>query len=250
MTAEKLRTRVLVKLARLARRAFQAGVFSVAVRGGDVHTYLALRQKWWRRAGIRTVVDIGANVGQFAEAARCAFPQAILHCFEPLPWCFVRLSRRFAGARGVLLYNTALADKPGTSTMIQSPFSPSSSLRSMGPTHVREFPWTAGGDQLAVRVSTLDDALADAPLVGPLLLKIDVQGTEDLVLAGGGATLARAAVVIIETSFEPLYEGQPLFGHIYRLMCAGGFEYRGSLGQLISPRDGRVLQADSVFVRR
>src|SRR5436190_7057303 len=124
--------------------------------------------------------------------------------------------------------------------MIRSSFSPSSSLRGMGPTHVREFPWTAGGDQLAVRVSTLDVTFADVPLAGPLLVKIDVQGTEDLVIAGGRATLAEAAVVIIETSFEPLYEGQPLFDHIYRLMCAGGFEYRGSLGQLTSPQDGRV----------
>src|SRR5438034_2781631 len=196
MTAERLRPRVMLKLQKLARVVFQPGVFSVAVRGGDVRTYLVLRQEWWRRAGIRTVVDIGANVGQFAEAARRAFPQAILHCFEPLPSCFATLSRRFAGAPGVLLYNTALADKPGMSTMTQSSFSPSSSLRGMGPTHVREFPWTAGGDQLAVRVSTLDVTFADVPLAGPLLVKIDVQGTEDLVIAGGRATLAEAAVVI------------------------------------------------------
>ena len=60
--------------------------------------------------------------------------------------------------------------------MIQSSFSPSSSLRGMGPTHVREFPWTAGGDQVAVRVSTLDATLADVTLTRPLLVKIDVQG--------------------------------------------------------------------------
>src|SRR5256885_959561 len=108
MTVEKLSARVRVRLERFARLVFQPGVINVAARGGDVRTYLALRQEWWRHAGIRTVVDIGANVGQFAEAARRAFPQAILHCFEPLPLCFVRLSRRFAGARGVFLYNTAL----------------------------------------------------------------------------------------------------------------------------------------------
>lgn len=250
MTVEKLTARVLIKVDRLARLVFQPGVFSVAVRGGDVHAYRALRQGWWRRADIRTVVDVGANVGQFAEAARHAFPQATLHCFEPLPSCFARLSRRFGGARGVLLYNMALADEPGMSTMTQSPFSPSSSLRGMGSTHAREFPWTAGGNLLRVRVSTLDTTFASVQLTEPLLVKIDVQGTEDLVITGGRATLAQASVVIIETSFEALYEGQPLFDHIYHLMCAGGFEYRGSLRQLISPHNGRVLQADSVFVRR
>jgi FkbM family methyltransferase len=250
MSTEKIGARILAKVTALVHAAFQPGVLSVAVRGGDVHTYLALRQKWWLRRGIRTVVDVGANVGQFAEASRRAFPQAIMYCFEPLPDCFAKLSRRFGGARGVVLHNMALADRPGTSMMVRSSFSPSSSLRDMDPTHVREFPWTAGGDQLAVRVSTLDEALREVQLAPPLLVKIDVQGTEDLVITGGRATLAQAALVIIETSFERLYRGQPLFHDIYHLMCSEGFEYQGNLGQLISPQDGRVLQADSVFVRR
>jgi hypothetical protein len=135
------------------------------------------------------------------------------------------------------------------SSMTRNPFSPSSSLREMNATHVREFPWTAGGEQLSVPVSTLDGALADVQLAVPLLVKIDVQGTEDQVIAGGRRTLGQARVVIVETSFEFLYKGQPLFDEIYHLMREHGFAYRGSIGQLTSPQDGRVLQADSLFVR-
>jgi len=119
----------------------------------------------------------------------------------------------------------------------------------MDPTHVREFPWSAGGNEISVATSTLDQALVDVSVDTPLLVKIDVQGTEDLVIAGGPATLALAGVVIVETSFERLYSGQPLFDDIYRLMREKGLLYRGSLGELCSPQDGRVLQADSVFVR-
>ena len=249
MTLEKLGPRVLAKLGALARLATQPTVAKVAARGGDVRMYLALRQPWLRRMGIRTVVDIGANIGQFAETARLAFPEASLHCFEPLPACFAKLSRRLAGTPGVFLHNMALADTSGMWAMTQNPFSPSSSLREMNATHVREFPWTAGGEQLSVPVSTLDGALADVQLALPLLVKIDVQRTEDLVIAGGRGTLGQAMVVIVETSFESLYKGQPLFDEIYHLMCVDGFAYRGSLGQLTSPQNGRVLQADSLFVR-
>jgi FkbM family methyltransferase len=246
---EKLPARIRLKLRALGRIAGRPRVVSVALRGGDVRAYLALSQEWFRQLGIRTVVDIGANVGQFAEAARQAFPRAALHCFEPLPDCFAQLARRFGRAAEVHLYDVALADQPHVSSMFRDSFSPSSSLLEMDVLHEREFPWTSGGERVTVRVSTLDAALGEVRLATPLLVKIDVQGAENLVIAGGRATLAQAAVAIVETSFEPLYKGQPLFNEIYDRMCREGFVYRGSLAQLTSPRDGRVLQADSVFVR-
>src|SRR5437879_3174691 len=237
MTSEEVGPRLLARLGTLARLLAHPEVARVWARGGDVRMYLALRQPWLRRMGIRTVVDIGANIGQFAETARLAFPEASLHCFEPLPACFAKLSRRLAGTPGVFLHNMALADTSGMWAMTQNPFSPSSSLREMSATHVREFPWTAGGEQLSVPVSTLDGALADLQFASPLLVKIDVQGTEDLVIAGGRGTLGQAMVVIVETSFESLYKGQQLFDEIYHLMRVDGFAYRGSVGQFTRRQD-------------
>ncbi|OGR53029.1 MAG: hypothetical protein A2049_04720 [Elusimicrobia bacterium GWA2_62_23] len=37
------------------------------------------------RAPVKTVLDVGANVGLFGLAARAAFPNAIIHCYEPNP---------------------------------------------------------------------------------------------------------------------------------------------------------------------
>ena len=195
-------------------------------------------------------MDIGANLGQFALAARRAFPEATVHCFEPIPDCFATLSRRLGKVPQVALYNMALGDTSGPLSMTRNEFLPSSSVLEMETTHVREFPWTARGSSVVVSVSTLDLALAHVQVPEPVLVKIDVQGAEDRVILGGRATLARAAVVIVEASFEPLYRGQPLFHDIYRLLRAEGFVFQGSLGQLMSPLDGRVLQNDSIFVRR
>src|SRR5206468_6331662 len=119
----------------------------------------------------------------------------------------------------------------------------------IAPSHVQAFPFTAGGDRVAIGVTTLDAMFDEHPLCEPLLVKIDVQGVEDRVIAGGQETLRRTAVAIVEMSFETLYEGQPLFDTVYGMMKELGFSYRGNLGQLASPEDGRLLQCDAVFVR-
>jgi FkbM family methyltransferase len=249
MNIEKLVPRLLSKLTPFGRIIMRPEVLRVALRGQSVPMYLGLRQPWIQRLGVRTVVDVGANLGQFAQLARMAFPRAALHCFEPLPDCFSQLRKRFRNAKGVNLYKMALAEQVGTKTIIRNPYSPSSSLLEMAPSHVRAFPFTAGGDRLPVPVSTLDDEFASQQLDEPLLLKIDVQGAEDRVIAGGRSILGRAIVAIVETSFEPLYEGQVLFDDIHSMMHELGFSYHGNLGQLASPEDGRVLQCDAMFVR-
>jgi hypothetical protein len=71
-----------------------------------------------------------------------------------------------------------------------------------------------------------------------------------LVLLGGEHTLRRATLLIVETSFEKFYEDQPLFDAVYQRLVAWGFVFAGVLDQMASPRDGRTLQADSLFLRQ
>ena len=98
----------------------------------------------------------------------------------------------------MILHNVALGERSGSGDMIRNPFSPSSSLLEMTPAHVRAFPFTAGGEPLPVSLSTLDAELAGQHVEEPMLVKIDVQGTEDRVIAGGRSVLGRAAVAIVE----------------------------------------------------
>ena len=249
MNTESLVPRVRNKLAWLKQIVFEPKLLKLALRGYNVSLYLGLRQPWMQRLGFRSVLDIGANAGQFALPARAAFPSATLHCFEPLPDCFSELQKRLAGLQNVILHNVALGERSGSGDMIRNPFSPSSSLLEMAPAHVRAFPFTAGGEPLRVSLSTLDAELAGQHVEEPMLVKIDVQGTEDRVIAGGLSVLCRAAVAIVETSFEPLYKGQLLFHEIQDVMRGIGFSYHGNLAQLRSPEDGRILQGDAIFVR-
>ena len=119
----------------------------------------------------------------------------------------------------------------------------------MSEAHKTFFPATCNVQPVTVNVARLDDIALQLELAPPLLIKIDVQGFEDRVLAGGEQTIRQADVLIIETSFEPLYEGQLLFDDLYRRLYAWGFNYAGAISQLPSPHDRRLLQADSLFVR-
>lgn len=61
--------------------------------------------------------------------------------------------------------------------------------------------------------------------------------------------LENADLIIVETTFVELYEEQPLFDVIYDKLRKLGFKYVGNEEQLVSPMNGEVLQADSIFVK-
>lgn len=209
-----------------------------------------LRRPWFQAHGVRTVIDVGANEGQFASVARRALPTAQVLSFEPLPRCAAAMRARFVDDRRHEVYEVALGASTGDVSMYESEFSQSSSLLPMGEAHQRAFPHTRRTSPTIVREARLDDLLADRQLAQPLLLKLDVQGYEAQVLDGGPKTLAQAQFLLVELSLEPLYEGEPLFDAMYRRVHDDGFELRNVLHTLRQPSDQRPLQVDALFERR
>ncbi|MDZ7626176.1 MAG: hypothetical protein U5J96_17240 [Ignavibacteriaceae bacterium] len=66
---------------------------------------------------------------------------------------------------------------------------------------------------------------------------------------GAEKTIKEIDIILIETSFNELYKNQPLLKDIYDFLSNRGFNYYGSFEQLYDVRDGRILQADSIFIR-
>ncbi len=99
-----------------------------------------------------------------------------------------------------------------------------------------------------ITIRKLDEVMEEK-IKGPLLVKIDVQGYEMFVLKGGQSVIKQADVVIIETSFYPLYAGQPLFEDIYDYFKNAGYKYVGNIEELLAPVDFKILQADAIFVK-
>lgn len=200
--------------------------------------------------GIKTVIDAGAHAGEFARMIKKLLPQAAVISFEPLPDTFKQLEESLRGVEGWRGFNCALGAESATLAMHRNDYTQSSSLLAMADLHKEAFPESAHETLETVEVRRLDDALADLKLEAEMLVKIDVQGYEDKVIAGGEKTIEAAKAIIIEVSFRKLYEGQPLFDDVYRLLRERGFVYYGNLYQLLSPVDGCALQADALFIKQ
>jgi Methyltransferase FkbM domain len=102
-----------------------------------------------------------------------------------------------------------------------------------------------------VPIHRLDSVASDVLRPNDIaLLKIDVQGFEKQVIAGGNSTVNdRCAGVQLELSFVPLYEGGMLIREALDLVDSLGFTLAGLLPGFTDPRNGRMLQADGIFFR-
>lgn len=216
---------------------------------GIFDLYHNISQPWLKDIGIKTIFDIGANEGQSTVTFARVFPDAKIYAFEPIPDCYQQLEAKFANNKNVSTINIGLGADRGELSLELSDFSHSSSFLKMHDRHLEAFPFTAVNKTILVPVETLDNIAESLYLETPILVKIDVQGFEDKVIAGGKKTIEKCQLVILETSFEMLYQGQPLFDDIYNLMIKMGFKYAGSVGQIIDPRTQQCLQSDSLFIR-
>jgi FkbM family methyltransferase len=196
-----------------------------------------------------TVIDVGANVGQFAVAAAKLFPNVRVHPFEPAPEAAEQLRRNVAGIGNIRVYPIALGDTEGTVELHINSHSHSSSILRLAKSHRVAFPDAREIGTVAVKLSTLDDIFGEAELVPPVLLKLDVQGYEAMALRGGKETLKRVDYAVVETSFKPLYKGEAPFTELLRLMEDLGFSFIGPVGWLADARTRTLLQIDALFER-
>lgn len=204
---------------------------------------------WLKEWRIRTILDIGANVGQFASQIHRLIPDAMLYSFEPLEECYDQLLDTMKSVPRFRAYNVALGDKNDRERIYRNDFTPSSSLLPMDERLRRSFPFAARTTPCDIRINRLDDLARELDLTPSVLIKIDVQGMEDKVILGGDTVFSLASVLIVETTFETLYKGQALFDRIYDLLRDRGFRFVGSEHNIRDPKSGRILQCDAVFIR-
>ena len=200
---------------------------------------------------VRTIVDVGANQGQFARKVLSLFPAASLYCYEPLPSACKELQKLAEIHRNIHIRQLALGESAGTAMFNEHiEHSPSSSLLSITPGSRKLFPQTINQKSVEVKVSTLDMQFPEPNKLEPdVLLKLDVQGYEDRVLSGGSNLLRYVEIVIAEYSVVPLYNGQASFFHVCKEMSKAELIYAGNLDQTYDEH-GRVVFLDAVFFRK
>jgi FkbM family methyltransferase len=192
---------------------------------------------------IRTVFDVGANVGKKSRIYRRAFPAATIYCFEPAPEPYRKLTA-WADSQGgkVKPFHLALGKAPGTSVLSYNlNHSGGSTLRTPG-NHNRE-----ATTPIEVPVETLDRMAAQLILEDEILVKIDVEGLDLDVILGGMELLRRASAVIVEIALPTEPAEGPTFGNFLQVLGDLGYLYRGNL--TCAYQSGMALNADAVFIK-
>ena len=198
--------------------------------------------------GLRTIVDIGANRGQFALSIRRLYPTAQIYSFEPLAAPADTWRKTFAGDARAELFNDAVAAEPGPATMHVARWDVSSSLLPIAPAQRANFPLSQEKAQQTVNKVLLADRIRPDSIQTPALLKLDVQGFELNALQGCADLLDRFDFVYVEASFVELYVGQALATEVIAWLLQRHF----TLLCVANPSCGnspRPIQADFLFNR-
>jgi FkbM family methyltransferase len=198
-----------------------------------------------------TVLDVGANVGQYGLSLRkCGFTGRIVS-FEAIPSVHARLSTvAAADPDWIVAQCCALGRARGESRVNLAQNSVSSSLLPMHDLHLSVAPDSRYIASESVRLEKIDDiALPLLPVAGNLFLKIDTQGYEEEVLAGADLLIKRVSAMQLELSLVSLYYGAPSLRRMLELCEDLGFQLHGLIPGIYEQKSGRLLQADGLFLR-
>lgn len=160
------------------------------------------------------------------------------------------------------LYTAIIADGGPHTLYLATPESGMSSILKPDAKRCAFFNGFSGFGKVLEEISVTSRRLDDFEDLKPIdFLKMDIQGSELMVLENAKTKLEACVAIQLEVSFAPLYENQPSFGEIDRWMSANGFlphRFTNIKRWSIAPilRDGDVykpfnqlLEADMVYIK-
>lgn len=203
---------------------------------------------WINKLNISTIIDVGSNEGQFIQSINSIIPNRKIIAFEPIKEVYEKLLFNTRGL-DILAYNAAASDENGVSVINVSKNFVSSSLLKMEDLHKNMYPESEYVREEQIELKRLDDVISFGDITGNILLKIDVQGYENKVIAGAMNTIKHVDVVIIEFSFQPIYKDQWLFDETYLFFKQSGFKFIGFADQITDVAIGIPVYGDAIFVR-
>jgi len=194
---------------------------------------------------ITTIIDVGANVGQFGIDMRSSGFAGKIFSFEPVTEIYDVLQKRSWNDSNWSVHKIGLGANEGVSNInVSMNAGLSSSILKMNGTHEAYFPNSITKYTEEILLSTLDIQISSLEInPSNCLLKIDVQGFEYEVLMGALSNLPKIPMVLLEISITPFYVGEKDLVTLLEVLRNVNHNvidiYRG-----IQSRSGNLLQID------
>lgn len=183
----------------------------------DIQRFAGSRQAF-------AMFDVGANVGQTANELLRYFPRSQIECFEPVANTYQELVKRYSRHSAVRCWKLALGSKTELRSILIHQNSERNTLAAIG--------GAGGGPALAteqVQVETLDRFCQDHAIDRIDLLKMDVQGWEMNVLAGGSGMLRAQKIhfILSEVCFHSEVDDMQDFSELNSYLVGMGYRLCG-----------------------
>jgi len=214
------------------------------------HTESAILASLLRDLQPVSVLDVGANVGQYVRRLRAAGFHGKVVSFEALTGAHARLVQAAGSDPNWLVApRAAVGSESGSVEINVAANVVSSSILPLTKLLEEAAPAVAYVERQIVPCVRLD-ALGELLPAGNLFLKVDTQGYELEVLRGAVGLLPRITGIQLELSLVPLYAGAPAMAEMLRHLEAWRYELFQFVPALRDERNGRLLQGEGFFLRR
>ena len=165
------------------------------------------------------IFDVGANRGQTVQKLKRWFPQAHIHCFEPVPDTLAILQKVTKPYTNIHYhaFGLAKAEQEAVINLLEDD--------SMNTLYLNDSDLPLKRGEMMVQLKTLDQVMTEEGMEAIDLLKIDTEGADLDVLQGASLALAdeRIRFIQVESGMNPFNDRHIPYHAFHDLMTHFGY---------------------------
>ena len=179
---------------------------------------------------VKTVFDVGANIGQSANEYFKVFPNANVYCFEPVEATYRMLLQNTKRIPTIQCYQMALGSRKGTARICSDCLYDSGAFITADDN-------AAHGDARkieSVKIDTIDSFCQNHAVEAVNYLKIDTEGHDLEILTGASGMLGKQLidVVQVEAGINPINTQHVPFRDMAEYLCGLAYQVFGIYDQV------------------